>query len=198
MRGRAPLVVGVAVVSLAACDFTFQGSDDATTDDEIEADAAPATLVTTPPTPFCAAVDELERRIDESSGDDDRPAIVEAYTAMLDLVPADVRPDFEAVLATLRQGGESTVPTTAPLASVDLDAPTGPDATPTTRPPGSTLPPESSLPATVVFEEGYDPEATPAGRIGAYIDFACDRAENNPGPSPTQPDAPAPGTTAAS
>jgi hypothetical protein len=174
---------------LAACDFTFgENADDATADDSADEIATP--VVTQPPSPFCVAVDELERRIDESSTDSDRAIIVEAYTEMLDLVPPEVRPDFEAVLAELRGGSAATVPTTAPIASVDLDAPTGADGTSdTTEATGSTVA------GTQVFEEGYTPEETPAGRIGAYVDFACDRSENNPGPPPTQPSEPVPGTT---
>ena len=191
MRRRsmaATAVMALSFVLLAGCDFTFgDNADDASSE---SADEIATPVVTQPPSPFCVAVDELERRVDESTTDSDRAVIVEAYTAMLDLVPTEVRPDFEAVLAELRAGGQATVPTTAPISSVDLDAPTGTDDRADT-----TLPPGSTVSGTEVFEEGYTPGETPAARIGAYIDFACDRSENNPGPPPTQPSDPVPGTT---
>jgi len=188
----ATAVMAVPLVLLAGCDFTFGENADDTSSESADEIATP--VVTQPPSPFCVAVDELERRVDESTTDSDREVIVEAYTAMLDLVPPEVRPDFEAVLAELRAGGQATVPTTAPISSVDLDAPTGTDDgsdddSDTTEVPGSTVA------GTQVFEEGYTPGETPAARIGAYIDFACDRSENNPGPPPTQPSEPVPGTT---
>ncbi len=188
MRRRSIAATAVISVLLAGCDFTFgENADDASASNSADEIATP--VVTQPPSPFCVAVDELERRVDESTTDSDRAIIVEAYTEMLDLVPPEVRPDFEAVLAELR-AGTATVPTTAPIASVDLDAPTGDDDTS-----GTTQTPGSTVAGTQVFEEGYTPQETPAARIGAYVDFACDRSENNPGPPPTQPSEPVPGTT---
>jgi hypothetical protein len=191
MRRRsiaATAVMTVMAVLLAGCDFTFGENGDDTSSDSADEIATP--VVTQPPSPFCVAVDELERRVDESTTDSDRAIIVEAYTEMLDLVPPEVRSDFEAVLAQLRAGSPATVPTTAPISSVDLDAPTvTDDRADTTQAPGSTVA------GTQVFEEGYTPGETPAARIGAYIDFACDRSANNPGPPPTQPSEPVPGTT---
>jgi hypothetical protein len=184
------MIAAVALTTLlTACDFTFGGGDGDTGDASPDS-AVVAPIETEPPSPFCVAVEQLEQRIAESSTDSDRPIIVEAYTEMLPLVPAEVRSDFEAVLAQLRAGATSTVPTTAPIATADLDEPTLLDTTPDT-----TVLPGSTVEGTQAFDEGYDPDDTPAARIGSYIGFTCDRDQNNPGPPATQPAEPVPGTT---
>jgi hypothetical protein len=77
-----------------------------------------------------------------------------------------------------------------PIATADLDEPTLLDTTPDT-----TVLPGSTVEGTQAFDEGYDPDDTPAARIGSYIGFTCDRDQNNPGPPATQPAEPVPGTT---
>lgn len=166
-------------MALAGCTPFGDTSEDG-------ADAPPATeppaTVTIPPvrlTPFCQAMIELADQLETDPPDDVAAAIIEVYESIDAEVPDAIRTDFDAVLADLR-GEAVPVPSTDPSAvasTTTLDP--GP---PVTNAAGSTLPPGDPY-----FEEGYDPDDSPALRVNAYVDFECRDVANNPGPPPTQP-----------
>lgn len=207
---RAPFVALLAVCAVLApaCD-----GDDAAEDAAGSGDTE-ITVTTLPPSPFCEAIDRLEEAVNESSTDDDRQTIVAAYTEMLAMVPAEVRADFEAVLARLRSAPATTTttppstvpitgrPTTSTSSTTTTTSSTASDSStdPQNSSPGSTqlgpgsVPQETPPGGTLDFEEGYSPSDEPATRINAYVEFACDRSDNNPGPPPTEPETPAPTT----
>jgi hypothetical protein len=195
---RAPLTMPTALLCalalLAACD---SGDDQPGSADAGE--AAPAITVTIPPerlTPFCETVSELDTALAEvSAGTDQRTTILAAYTELVEQgeVPAALAPDFEAVIADLEAPPAATTSSTSSASTVTTSSTSTSTSTTTQAPHDSSS--SASAPgvtgsgptSTDFWDEGYGPEDTPAGRIAAYIDFACQDIANNPGPPDTEP-----------
>jgi hypothetical protein len=158
-------------------------SDDAATPDSTLADDRPRLTVAVPPerlTPFCQGIAELDARLAElPAGADTAEVIIDAYSSIVDEVPAEIRDDFLTVLAALQEG------TTEAAAGTSTTS-TSVSSTITPAAPGTTL---------EDFEEGYTPDDSPALRLNAYVQFACRDGQNNPGPPDTQPSPPPPATT---
>lgn len=159
--GKWAAVSGAVVLLSAACTPDTSSSGD----DSDEADDVPGATVTVPPermTPFCEAMIGLSDRIETDPPDDVEALVIETYLEIEDEVPADIAPDFAAVLAELQ--GE-------PL-------------------PSSTIAEDSVAPTVAdgdLSDEGYLPSDNPTARLSAYVDYTCGGSLNNPGPPATQP-----------
>jgi hypothetical protein len=167
---RRVVVIGAIVLATTACTPDRSASDDAATNP-----AVPSGTVAIPEsrlTPFCQAMIDLSDRLETDPPDDVDALIIETYTDIEDEVPAEILPDFQAVLADLE--GE-------PVPSIDPVV-TPPSTGPADGSGGSIAPGSDSF-----YEEGYTPRDDPAGRLNGYIDFACRDNQNNPGPPATQP-----------
>lgn len=174
---RLRVLTAAVVVLVTACS----GSDG----DEPEvadADQAPVRSITVPPgrlSPFCQAMIELDDSLPDDPSIDSGEQILAAYRDALPDVPPEIAVQFAAVIDALERGTEATLPPT----------------TPASIPQGSgdaETPPGTSVAATenTFDEEGYLPDESPAAQVNAYIDFVCRGVANNPGPPPTEPDAP--------
>lgn len=174
--------VVLASVTITGCTSFGSSSEE---DDGVALAEQPSATVTIPPTrltPFCQAMIDLADRLENDPPDDIEAEIIETYEGIVDEVPEAIRGDFDAVLADLR--GEPVPDTSGADADTADDVPTttfdpGPPVTDQT---GATVPAGDPF-----FDEGYDPEETPALRLNAYVDFACRDVANNPGPPATQP-----------
>ena len=160
-------VAGVAVL-LTGCS----SDDDAATGTTLEGPEALQTVAVPPErmSPFCEAIRDLNERLDTADPDDDTgEMIIDAYSSIVDEVPAEIRDDFLSVLAALQAdpSGETTTSTSA-----------------------STLPQSTTATTIEDFEEGYAPDDDAALRLNAYLAATCKATQNNPGPSPTQPEPP--------
>lgn len=167
-------VVCCAAIALWGC---VPGGDDAADDATL---AQPEITVTVPPerqTPFCAAMSELSQRLADAGDEDVTEIIIDAYSAMVDEVPAEIEADFLAVLAELQAGTDTT----------------SGEAT-TTDPTVATLAPGTGTTAPF-WEEGYLPDDDPALRLNEYVLFSCRDSQNNPGPPATEPSLPPVETT---
>jgi hypothetical protein len=183
---RAPVTItavglGVAVLALSAsCS-----SDDDAQSDSTGIAAGPVRTVAVPPerqSPFCEAISKLDDQLNSAaSGTDSTQIIIDAYTTMVDDVPAEIKNDFLTVLAALQadpSGADETLPTT-------------PETALTTPPPSA----DAGSTTTPGVDEGYLPDDDASSRLNAYIQFACRDSQNNPGPSDTQPSLPPPSST---
>jgi hypothetical protein len=160
-------VAGVAVL-LAGCSSDDDAAPGTTLDD-----SESLQTVAIPPermSPFCEAIRDLQDRLDAADPDDDTgQMIIDTYSSIVDDVPDEIRDDFLSVLAALQAD------------------PSG-EATTTTR--ASTLPESTTVTTVEDFEEGYTPDDSAALRLNAYLTTTCKATQNNPGPSPTQPEPP--------
>lgn len=175
-RRLVPLVLFVTTATVTGCT---PGATSSGEDDDSSAAEAPAATVTIPPvrlTPFCQAMIDLADRLEEDPPDDVEAEIIATYEQIEDEVPAEIRDDFDAVLADLR--GEA--PPLPPSTTDDVTTDVPPVAT-------STDPSDGAPPGDPFFDEGYEPADDPAVRLGAYVDLVCRDVANNPGPPPTQP-----------
>ena len=172
---------GVAVLALSAsCS-----SDDDSASDSTEVAAGPERTVAVPAeplSPFCEAIAKLDDELNaDTSRTDSTQMIIDAYSRMVDDVPAEIKNDFLSVLAALQAD------------------PSGADATIATTPETAlTTPPPSAQAASTTFpgvDEGYLPDDDASSRLNAYIQFACRDSQNNPGPSDTEPSLPPPSST---
>lgn len=198
---RAALVRPVATAAavslvLGAC---IGGDDDAETTTE---DSIPVVGEVTVPeqrtTPFCEAMIEVADRLVVDPPDDVGAFIIETYESVLAEVPAEIRPDFEYVLADLK--GEPLPPLPEPIVRETTVPPPTVDPASTTEPVLTvppTLPPVTDAAGSVVgsapttspgVDEFNRPDDTPAERLNDYVDFTCRGTLNNPGPPPTAPD----------
>ena len=189
-----------SVMLLSGCFFDGSDSTDASEED---AEPAPDISVTVPTerlTPFCQAMIDLTDAIrsGDEVGDD---LIVETYRSIVDDVPAAIADDFMLVLAALEAGAPP--PTDPPRATIETlprpdttSAPTGTSTPATTSTITSTTEPaatdeaptsEPTVPGSVVVDERYDRDDTPAERINSYVSFVCRAVDNNPGPPATEP-----------
>jgi hypothetical protein len=171
---------GIGVVALVliagACS-----SDDDTESGSTLVETGPERTVPVPPermSPFCQSISDLDDRLNAAPANaDTTELIIDAYSAMVNDVPEEIRNDFLRVLAGLQADPDGTDATLA----------TTPDTAVTTPPPSASPVPVSTLED---FEEGYIPDDDASSRLNAYIQFACRDSENNPGPSDTEPPPP--------
>jgi hypothetical protein len=175
------IAIGVAVLALSA---SCSSNDDAQSD-STDVTSGPVRTVPVPPerqSPFCKAISTLDDQLNAAaSGTDTTLMIIDAYTKMVDDVPADIKNEFMSVLAALQadpSGAEATLPTT-------------PETAVTTPPPSV----DAASTTTPGVDEGYLPDDDASSRLNAYIQFACRDNQNNPGPSDTQPSLPPPSST---
>ena len=182
----------MSVALLASC--VSDGSEPASDPDE-QAETVTGVTVAIPAerlSPFCQAMTDLTDRI--RSGDDvGDDLIVSTYRSIRDDVPAEIADDFALVLQALETGAPA--PTDPPRATVQTVP--RPETTPpsSVQPATSPVPPsstpadtdETSVPGSVVVDERFNRDDTPADRINSYVSFTCRAADNNPGPPATQP-----------
>ena len=88
-------------------------------------------------------------------------------------MPVEIADDFRAVLTELETGVPA--PTAPPVTQPALAPSTDPET-------GDTI--AEGPNATTEF---FFPATTPAQRVNEYVSFACQGAENNPGPPATAP-----------
>lgn len=198
--------VGLAsIVLLSSC--VFDGSEPPS-DSGDDAAPAPDLSVEVPPerlTAFCQAMTDLSDRI--RSGDDvGDDLITETYRSISGDVPVEIADDFALVLEALETG---TPPPTDPPRSTIQTVPrpeTTPPSSDGTVAPAAPPPPtsestddqvaagDSTVPGSVVVDERFDRDNSPAERINTYVSFTCRDSDNNPGPPATQPLDPPPST----
>lgn len=174
---RPLLALACAAIALVGCTPFGDPADEPDEGASAERPEATVTIPAARTTPFCQAMIDLADRLESDPPDDARSVIVETYESIGADVPDVIRQDFDAVLADLRA---NRVPTPDPDDSAV--ATTFDPGPPVTDERGATLPPGDPF-----FDEGYDPEDTPALRLNAFVDFECRDVANNPGPPPTQP-----------
>ena len=140
--------------------------------DSTLADPGQLRTVAIPPerlTPFCQGIADLDDRLAEvPAGGDTAEIIIDAYSAIVDEVPPEIRDDFLTVLAGLQED----------TTDVAAGASSSTSSSTTVVAPGTTL---------EDFEEGYTPDDSPALRLNAYVQFVCRDGQNNPGPPDTEP-----------
>lgn len=174
MSRCAALTIAVAgVLTLGGC--TSNEPSGAETSTEAADDTTPIS-VTIPPertTPFCTAVNDLNDQIVTGDVTDVEALIIETYRSILPDVPIEIADDFRAVLTELETGVPA--PTAPPVTQPVLTPSTDPET-------GDTI--AEGPNATTEF---FFPATTPAQRVNEYVSFACQGAENNPGPQATAP-----------
>lgn len=190
---RRLVLAGTAIVALAGCG-TFDSDDSESTatgsDTAIDPDLS-VTIPATRLTPFCQAMIDLGTELETDPPADEGARIVEVYESVVDDVPAEIRDDFLAVLASLQTG--RPVATAAPATPT-----TAPTTAPSTEPPnaessgtaaGDDAGSDGSTPNSSVapVEEGYSPDDSPALRLNLWLQTNCRSTQNNPGPAATQP-----------
>jgi len=172
----------LAAGSLLAIALIGCSPDEGAGPDSTLADPGQLRTVAIPPerlTPFCQGIADLDDRLAEvPAGGDTAEIIIDAYSAIVDDVPPEIRDDFLTVLAGLQEG--TTVLAGAASSSTS--------STTTVVAPGTTL---------EDFEEGYTPDDSPALRLNAYVQFVCRDGQNNPGPPDTEPNPPPVASTSA-
>jgi hypothetical protein len=179
--------IAIAAAAIGAAVLTLAGgcsSDDDTQSASTLAETGQMRTVPVPAerrSPFCQSIADLDERLAAAPPDaETSEMIIDAYSAMVDTVPEEIRTDFLSVLAALQAEPGGAAPTLA----------TTPDTAATTPPPSAR--PVSTLEG---FEEGYLPDDDPSSRLNAYIQFACRDSQNNPGPADTEPSLPPPSST---
>jgi hypothetical protein len=111
---------------------------------------------------------ELGERLAQADDDDDIATIIRSsYADLADVVPDEIRADFEAVRRLLVDRAEATATTTSPPA---------PD-------------PAGASDATAVAGDGEGAAIpdTPTERLADYVELTCRSTANNPGPPETEP-----------
>ncbi|HZB43481.1 MAG TPA: hypothetical protein VE487_21100 [Ilumatobacter sp.] len=176
------VALGAAVLALMAGSCSSDGD---TQSDATSAETGPVRTVAVPTerlSPFCQSIADLDEQLNAAAPDADTwRIIIDAYSAMVDFVPGEVRNDFLAVLAALQAdpAGATVTLATSPGTAVTTPAP-------------------SSVASTLEgFEEGYLPDDDSSSRLNAYIQFVCRDSQNNPGPADTEPSLPPPSSTLA-
>ncbi len=174
------MLAAVAVI-VTACTGTGAAEPEVA-----DADQAPVGSITVPParlSPFCQAMIDLDESLPNDPSIDSSEQILAAYQEALPDAPPEIAVQFAAVIDALERGTEATLPSTTPTTSAsDSGDPATPAATTTDPTTGAT--------ENTFDEEGYLPDESPAAQVNAYIDFVCRGTANNPGPPPTEPDAP--------
>jgi hypothetical protein len=169
---RAPAIAVLSVILALASTATACTGDDTdtgplATDAASPSDTGPTTT-SARSTPFCAGMIDLAERLDEADETDDTAAIIrEAYADLADVVPDEIRADFEAVRAVLVEQADGTAATTtnAPVPTNDVtDVTAAPDD-----------------------GEGASVASSPTERLADYVELVCRSTANNPGPPETEP-----------
>ena len=177
-------IATVAIAAVVVALATGCSSDDDAQSDSTFAETGPLRTVAVPAerlSPFCESIADLDEQLNAAPADaDTSQMIIEAYSAMVDLVPEEIRNDFLSVLAALQADPSGATATLA----------TTPDTAVTTPPPSV-----STASTLLGFEEGYLPDDDASSRLNAYIQFACRDSQNNPGPADTEPPPPPPSST---
>lgn len=120
-------------------------------------------------TPFCAGMIDLGERLAEADDTDDLATLIRStYADLADVVPDEIRADFEAVRQLLvdQADGTGATSTSAPVLTTD-------DVSDATAAEGD--------------GEGASILDTPSERLADYVELACRSTANNPGPADTQP-----------
>jgi hypothetical protein len=169
---RATAIAVLAVVlGLASATTACTGDDSGTTPTAADAGAPGDTGPTTTSarsTPFCAGMIELAERLEEADNDDDTATLIRStYADLADVVPDEIRADFEAVrqlLVDQTELGRATT-TSAPVATSAASDATTADGD----------------------GEGLLPSDNPTERLADYVELTCWSTANNPGPPETEP-----------
>ena len=177
---RRPGLIGAG--SLLAIVLIGCSPDDGAGPDSTLADPGQLRTVAIPAerlTPFCEGIADLDDRLAEvPTGGATADIIIDAYSAIVDDVPPEIRDDFLTVLAALQEG----------TTDVAAGASSSTSSSTSVVAPGTTV---------EDFEEGYTPDDSPALRLNAYVQFVCRDGQNNPGPPDTEPNPPPAASTAA-
>lgn len=170
------MVVGLANAATAC---TGDDADDASTaGDELAATDTAPTTTSARNTPFCAGMIDLSERLESADESDDTAVMIRStYADLDDVVPAEIRSDFEAIRRTLVDQSVGSTITSEPI----------PTAVAT-----DTVATSDSSAASDVTAANGDGEAasipdTPEERVADYVDRICRSTANNPGPPETQP-----------
>ena len=172
-RPAPPAIAVLPVIFALVSASTACTGDDAdtvplATDEPAPSDTGPTTT-SARSTPFCAGMIELAERLDGADATDDTAAMIrESYADLADVVPDDIRADFEAVRALLVDQAEG-IPTT----TTDAPVPTTDDVTDATAATGD--------------GEGAAIPDSPTERLADYVELICRSTANNPGPAETEP-----------
>jgi hypothetical protein len=168
---RAPAIavlpVFLALVGAAtACDGDGGDTIPLPTEEPAPNDTGPTTT-SARSTPFCAGMIDLAERLDGADETDDTAAMIrESYADLAEVVPDDIREDFEAVRALLVDQAEGTATTTsAPVPTIDVTDATAADGD----------------------GEGAAIADSPTERLNDYVELVCRSTANNPGPPETEP-----------
>ena len=115
MARAAIAIVGIGTVVLAlvagcSSDDSPSGATFAETG-EVRTVAVPAERMS----PFCESIADLDERLNAAPADaDTSQMIIDAYSAMVDLAPAEIRNDFLSVLAALQADPSGAAATAVP------------------------------------------------------------------------------------
>jgi hypothetical protein len=150
-----------------ACDG--DGGDTAPTAvDEPDPIDTGATTTSARSTAFCAGMIGLGERLDQMDDTEEIATLIRStYADLADVVPDEIRADFEAVRQLL------------------VDRADGTGATSTSTPP--TTDDVSDATAAEGDGEGASILDTPSERLADYVELTCRSTANNPGPAETQP-----------
>jgi hypothetical protein len=161
-----PVVLALAS-TVTACKGDGPDSAPLTTDEPAPDDTRPTTT-SARSTPFCAGMIDLAERLDGADATDDTALMIrETYADLADVVPEEIRADFEAVRQLLVDQADGTVTTTtrAPATTNDVTGATAAEGD----------------------GEGATVPDSPTERLADYVELVCRSTANNPGPPETEP-----------
>jgi hypothetical protein len=160
-----PVVLALAS-TVTACKGDDPDSAPLTTDEPAPDDTRPTTT-SARSTPFCAGMIDLAERLDGADETDDTALMIrETYADLADVVPEEVRTDFEAVRQLLVDQADGAATSTSAPATTD-------DVTDATAAEGD--------------GEGAAVADSPTERLADYVELVCRSTANNPGPPETEP-----------
>ena len=120
-------------------------------------------------TPFCVGMIELGERLEQADDDDDIATMIRStYADLADVVPDEIRADFEAVRQLLVDRADTT-------------------SAASTGPPPPTTDDVSDATAAEGDGEGAAISTSPSERLTDYVELMCRSTANNPGPPETEP-----------
>jgi hypothetical protein len=161
-----PVVLGF-VSAATACTGDDSDTAPPASDEVAPSDTGPTTT-SARNTPFCAGMIDLGERLDEADETDDTERMIrEAYADLADVVPDEIRADFEAVRQLLvdQADGTATTSTSSPVPTSDVTDATAADGD----------------------GEGASIPDSPSERLADYVELTCRSTANNPGPAETEP-----------
>ncbi len=160
-----PVVLALAS-TVAACTGDDPGSAPLATDEPAPNDTRPTTT-SARNTPFCAGMIDLAERLDGADATDDTALMIRAtYAELSDVVPEEIRADFDAVRQLLVDQADGTVTTSSSTPATN-------DVTDATAAAGD--------------GEGAAIAGSPTERLNDYVELVCRSTANNPGPPETEP-----------